>query len=269
MQIIKTKCPAKINLYLKVGNLRKDGLHNIRSRFQLVDLYDDLMIKKTNCDFLIKSNLNKKKFLQNNILNLAHYHLTQETGENLRCEVYLKKNIPIGAGLGGGSSNAASFLVATNKLFKLGLSLGKLNKIAAKIGADIPFFMHGKNAYVYGFGNHLAKSKNYNHRLLIIYPNLYLSTAMMFNEFDKANINKRNLKNDFMYIFEKNYSEVYSFFNNANDKYGLEFLMSGTGSCFFTPWVRNESTKLFLEKIPKKWRFFLVEPLQYSPILNI
>ena len=72
-----------------------------------------------------------------------------------------------------------------------------------------------------------------------------------------------------MYIFDNNYSEVYSFFNNANDKYGLEFLMSGTGSCFFTPWMRNKSAKLFLEKIPKKWRFFLVEPLQYSPILNI
>ena len=91
----------------------------------------------------------------------------------------------------------------------------------------------------------------------------------MFNELDKANILKGNHKNDFMYIFEKNYSEVYSFFNEANDKYGFEFLMSGTGSCFFTPWVHNKSAKLFLEKIPKKWRFFLVEPLQYSPILNI
>ena len=269
MKIIKTKCPAKINLYLKVGNLRKDGLHNIRSRFQLVNLYDDLIIKKTNCDFLIKSNLNKKKFLQDNVLKLAHYHLTQETGESIKCEVSLKKNIPIGAGLGGGSSNAASFLVATNKLFKLGLSIGKLNKIAAKIGADIPFFMYGKNAYVYGFGNHLAKTNNYHQKLLIIYPNLYVSTAMMFNEFDKANILKGDHKNDFMNIFEKNYSEVYSFFSDANDKYGFEFLMSGTGSCFFTPWVQNKSAKLFLEKIPKKWRFFLVEPLQYSPILNI
>ena len=196
MKIIKTKCPAKINLYLKVGNLRKDGLHNIRSRFQLVDLYDELIIKKTKCNFLIKSNLNKKNFLQDNILKVAHYLLTQETGESLRCEVSLKKNIPIGAGLGGGSSNAASFLVATNKLFKLGLSIRKLNKIAAKIGSDIPFFMYGKNAYVYGFGNHLAKTKNYHHKLLIIYPNLYLSTAMMFNELDKANILKGNHKND-------------------------------------------------------------------------
>ena len=72
MKIIKTKCPAKNNLYLKVGNLRKDGLHNIRSRFQLVDLYDDLTIKETNCDFLIKSNLNKKKFLQNLANKIKH-----------------------------------------------------------------------------------------------------------------------------------------------------------------------------------------------------
>ena len=92
---------------------------------------------------------------------------------------------------------------------------------------------------------------------------------MMFNEFDKANINKKNLKNDFMYIFEKNYSEVYSFFNNANDKYGLEFLMSGTGSCFFTPWVRNESTTTIFRENSKKMEILLVEPLQYSPILNI
>ena len=269
MRIIKTKCPAKINLYLKVKNLRKDGLHNIRSRFQLVDLYDELVVKKTNCDFQIKSNINKKKFLKDNILRVAHYHLTQEIGESLRCEVSLKKNIPIGAGLGGGSSNAASFLVAINKLYKLGLSIRKLNYIAAKIGADIPFFIYGKNAYVYGFGNHFAKTKNYRHKLLIIYPNLYLSTALMFNELDKTILLNGHFRNDFMNIFKKNYSEIYSFFKNANERYGFEFLMSGSGSCFFTPWVQNKSTKLFLKEIPKKWRFFLVEPLQYSPILNI
>ncbi|GIS02833.1 MAG: hypothetical protein CM15mP104_0540 [Gammaproteobacteria bacterium] len=109
--------------------------------------------------------------------------------------------------------------------------------------------MHGKNAYVYGFGNHLAQSKNYNHKLLIIYPNLYLSTAMMFDEFDKANINKRNLKMT-LCIFEKIILRFTLFSIMQMITMDLNFNV-WNWFMFFTPWVRNESTKLFLEKIPK------------------
>ena len=104
-----TFSPAKINLFLKVNKKRSDGFHNIESRFQLINLFDEITIKKTNNkNISLKSNIRNKSFLNKNIILDACLKLKEAIGEDLGCEITVIKNIPMGAGLGGGSSNAAS-----------------------------------------------------------------------------------------------------------------------------------------------------------------
>ncbi|RCL42395.1 MAG: 4-(cytidine 5'-diphospho)-2-C-methyl-D-erythritol kinase, partial [SAR86 cluster bacterium] len=125
-----TFAPAKVNLFLKVDKKRSDGFHNIESRFQLINLFDEISIKKTNNkNISLKSNIRNKSFLNKNIILDACFKLQEAVGEGLGCEITVIKNIPMGAGLGGGSSNAASTLVGLNNLFKLNLSHIKLTQL--------------------------------------------------------------------------------------------------------------------------------------------
>ena len=127
-----TFSPAKINLFLKVNKKRSDGFHNIESRFQLINLFDEITIKKTNNkNISLKSNIRNKSFLNKNIILDACLKLKEAIGEDLGCEITVIKNIPMGAGLGGGSSNAASTLVGLNNLFRLNLSHIKLTQLGA------------------------------------------------------------------------------------------------------------------------------------------
>ena len=146
-----TFSPAKINLFLKVDKKRSDGFHNIESRFQLINLFDEITIKKTNNkNISLRSNVKDKSFLNKNIILDAFFKLQDAVDEDLGCDVTVIKNIPMGAGLGGGSSNAASTLVGLNDLFKLNLSRTELTQLGAELGADIPFFINGENADVSG-----------------------------------------------------------------------------------------------------------------------
>ena len=191
-----TFSPAKINLYLKVDKKRSDGFHNIESRFQLINLFDEITIKKTdNKNISLRSNVKDKSFLNKNIILDAFFKLQEAVGEDLGCEVTVIKNIPIGAGLGGGSSNAASTLVGLNDLFKLNLSRTELTQLGAELGADIPFFINGENADVSGFGEILSPCDSINSKILLIYPNIHVSTKEMFDELQAQRRIKGDKKN--------------------------------------------------------------------------
>ena len=267
-----TFSPAKINLFLKVDKKRSDGFHNIESRFQLINLFDEITIKKTdNKNISLKSNIRNKSFLNKNIILDACFKLQEAVGEDLGCEITVIKNIPMGAGLGGGSSNAASTLVGLNNLFKLNLSHIKLSQLGAELGADIPFFINGKNANVSGFGEILSPCDSINSKILLIYPNIHVSTKEMFDELqaqrriqgDKKISDKHN---DFQDIFNKKFPVISDFFSQSEEEFNLEFAITGTGSSHFCFYKNELEISEFVKKIPNNWRFFNVEPLQYSPI---
>ena len=267
-----TFSPAKINLFLKVDKKRFDGFHNIESRFQLINLFDEITIKKTNNkNISLKSNIRNKSFLNKNIILDACFKLQEAVGEDLGCEITVIKNIPMGAGLGGGSSNAASTLVSLNNLFKLNLSHIKLSQLGAELGADIPFFINGKNANVSGFGEILSPCDSINSKILLIYPNINVSTKEMFDELkahrriqgDKKVSDKHN---DFQDIFNKKFPVISNFFSQSEVEFNLEFTITGTGSSHFCFYKNELEISEFVKKIPNNWRFFNVEPLQYSPI---
>ena len=147
------KSHAKINLFLRIIEQRPDGYHNIQSIFQLIDLHDEISIKKRK-DSLIKIKCNVKEIENNNLINKSiDYFLDYTKAPKIGLDIILKKNIPIGGGLGGGSSNAATCLIALNEIYETKLSAIQLNHIARQIGCDVPFFLHQKNAWIEGTGD--------------------------------------------------------------------------------------------------------------------
>ena len=157
MNHIKTQCPAKINLFLRVLDKRIDGYHNIETSFQLIDLYDLISFEKITDEIIIESNEDYLGGEDNTIYASAIKVKEYLSDKKYGVKINIKKNIPTGSGMGGGSSNAASTIIALNKLWDLNLSKERLSKIAKEIGADVPFFMFGKNALGNGIGDELQE----------------------------------------------------------------------------------------------------------------
>ena len=255
--------PAKININLKVLSKRIDGYHNIKSRFQLIDLCDEITFKLTQDKDVI---VNLGFELESNERNVV-YDIASEIRviNKIKSGVHIdiSKNIPLGAGLGGGSSNAASTIVALNYLWKLGMTKNQMIEFGKNYGADIPFFIYGKNAIAEGIGEKLTACKSLNDDMLLIYPNIHSSTGEMFSELSYPLALKNNISNDFMRIFLEKHDEVREFVNKNNQ---FNINLSGTGSSMFIKYHSEKELQKLLKIIPDKWRFFTVKPLQYSPL---
>ena len=150
MDILKLKSPAKLNLHLQVLGKRNDGFHEINSAFTLINLFDDLSFKKRPSGINLTGDL-----IKNNLILKAAQNLQEKYHIKNGVDIYLKKRIPIESGLGGGSSNAATTLIALNKLWNLNLSKDELMKIGLDLGSDVPFFIYGENAWGKGRGENL------------------------------------------------------------------------------------------------------------------
>ena len=177
--VIEASAPAKLNLFLYVLERRPDGYHNLQTLFQILDWGDDLRFTATNTESIrvygtpdIRS--------EDNLVYQAARLLSSISGRALGVDIHITKRIPMGAGLGGGSSDAATTLVALNKLFELGLSLERLSDLALRLGSDVPLFVHGANAYAEGRGELLrAVRLPPLHYLLVLLP-VALATGDIF-----------------------------------------------------------------------------------------
>jgi len=270
---IMLTCPAKLNLNLSVLRKKINGMHEINSQFQLIDLFDEMKIEKTNSELInvstdIDSSINGEK----NIVYQAINELSNFIGKQVNCNISIKKNIPIGGGLGGGSSNAAGALIGVNVLFKLGLSSKDLIKIGKKVGADVPFFIFGKNAHASGIGDVLIEAKSSSKKkYLLLFPQINSSTKKLFSQWDKLSKysqNKilKNEENSFLPLFLQNNQDIKETFNQLNDLCSLK--LSGTGSTMFFVYENKSEIEKTLKKIPSKWRHSFCEPLQCSPLLT-
>ena len=269
MSLIELKSPAKINLYLKVLQKKDDGYHNIETCFQYIDLYDHMSFINSEKGISIESN---NAFLEgsNNTIYQSAKLLADIGDISSGVNIKIEKNIPIGAGLGGGSSNAASTIVALNKLWGLGLNKNKMLEIAKKIGADVPFFIYGDNAYGKGIGDTLEFKESIRDKILLIDPKINNSSAEMFELFDnfkQSNKNTSNYpQNDFWDVFLEGNKSIREFFTKINKNHDLN--LSGSGSCMFVKYNKRENIEGILKKIPSNWRFFFCKPLQYSPLMK-
>jgi 4-diphosphocytidyl-2-C-methyl-D-erythritol kinase len=185
--------PAKINWFLSVLGKREDGYHNISSLMQCISIYDNLTFEQADTIEVV-SDLDIPP--GDNLVYKAASFLKQYTSYKKGAKIALHKNIPVSAGLGGGSSDAAYTLSGLNRIWGLGLSNRELSTIGAEIGSDVPFFLNSSFAFVEGRGEKITPLKLNNPAivLLLVKPSISVSTAWAYAYFDKLNIGELTKK---------------------------------------------------------------------------
>ena len=250
MDEITIKSPAKINLGLNVIRKRSDGFHDIETVFYPLLLSDILKIKKSSKNNFTSNSdeLNSKK---DNLILSAKTLIEKTFKKKLNVEIILEKNIPIGGGLGGGSSNAALTLIGLNRLFNLNLSFTELSDLALELGSDVPFFLNPQPSYAESRGEKLSPVPiAINYPILLINPGINISTSWAFSEITPTKPEfrikeifsevendfkslKNKLKNDFENIVFKKYPEIEKIKINLYEL-GADFaMMSGSGSSVY------------------------------------
>ena len=194
MNSITLKSRAKINLSIDVLGKRQDGYHLVEMIMQTIDLYDLIEInEKDNDQITIKSTSDEIPLDCNNLVYKAANLIKKTFNINKGVEIHIKKNIPVAAGMAGGSSNAAAILVGLNKLWNLNLSNQQLEKIGLKLGADVPFCINGGAVLASGIGEELTPIKGLTKDvcILVCKPDLFVSTKEVYECIDSKDIDKR------------------------------------------------------------------------------
>jgi len=180
--MIRKVSPAKVNLYLRVLRKRTDGYHDIASLMQRISLYDEMIFRPTNRGIVIRCPESSLPENQDNIVfRAAEAILAQAPHTSGGIDITINKKIPVAAGLGGGSSNAATTLMTLNEIFGLHYTTEDLMKIGINLGADVPFFIFSRTAWAFGIGEQLQAAENIPpFSLLLINPGFELSTKMIY-----------------------------------------------------------------------------------------
>jgi len=270
----KFLAPAKINLFLKVKNKRPDGYHNLQSVFQFISLYDEILIRVRNDSQINIKNSSPFVSNKNDIAYKACKLIL--TGRDIGVDIEIKKNIPIGSGLGGGSSDAATVLMALNQLCRLGLSKNKLMELGLKLGADVPFFIFGENAWAEGIGEVLYPIAIPEFDYIVAVPNISISTSLIFASFELTNhtnplkiatsfnsIEHEFIDNDLESLVIKKFPAMIKLMNWMN---GFGYAkMSGTGSSIFLK-PQSEGQFQEMERLkPKNTNIYALKGLSVHP----
>ena len=259
--------PAKINLSLRVIKKRSDGFHDIDSDFQFLDWGDKVEI---NSSKKLSVSTTKIKISENeNLVTKALRKIESLCDSELNYSVKIEKNIPLGSGLGGGSSNAATVMLAINSLAKLNLSLDVLMDIGKCLGSDIPFFLKGLSGRVSGKGE-IIKPKEFSEELImLLFPECSISTKAAFDAVTLEEIlSKRNklIGNFFEEWVLSNYPQVREAFDFLSKKRKVS--ISGTGSSMFTTINSFEEGKEIMDNAPIKLGYVITNTINKSPLLD-
>lgn len=256
MKEYTTTAPSKINIGLNIISKREDGFHDLETIFYPVKLHDTLFLQESGTFSFTCNNIQLNNENSNTILK-AKEVLENITGKEIQAKVILDKRIPIGSGMGGGSSDGAAALKAFNEFFSLGLKIEELEKAALLIGSDVPFFVNPEPKFASSKGEVFKSIKmNLNLPLLIINPGIHISTAWAFNQvkpckpsFSLTDINvldndslkkyRTCIQNDFEEVVFNKYPEIGEI-KETMYRYGAVFsLMTGTGSTVFAFFNNN------------------------------
>lgn len=270
---ITLPAPAKLNLFLHITGRREDGYHNLQTLFQLLDYGDQLKITANKSSQIALTSALDNVAEEDNLVVRAARALQQATNCSWGCEIQLQKRVPMGAGLGGGSSNAATTLVALNFLWQCGLSNDQLADIGRQLGADVPVFVKGNSAFAEGIGDKLTPVQLAEAWYLVVTPNIKVSTEQIFSHpqltRNSAPIKIRALleaqyRNDCQAVVESLYPQVKDVlqwlqrFENP--------LITGTGASAFCRF-NNESSALQAQaQVPKQWSAFVARGSNLSTL---
>jgi 4-diphosphocytidyl-2-C-methyl-D-erythritol kinase len=271
--------PAKLNLFLHILGRRADGYHELQTCFQFVDLCDEISFKVRKDGEIRRRTDVAGVGEETDLCVRAARALQKAAGSTLGADISLLKRIPIGGGLGGGSSDAATCLVALNHLWGLNLSTDELATMGLKLGADVPVFVRGRAAWAEGVGERitllyppLAPAEN---NYLILKPNVFVSTAAVFQD-PELTRNSPPITisgflatggmNDCLAVVRRRFPEVAQAFDWLSS-FGPARL-TGTGACVFLACATEARGREVLREVPAAWTGFLARGLNDSPLLE-
>ena len=267
--------PAKLNLFLHITGVRDDGYHNLQTIFQLLDYSDEVTLKRR-----LDGVINRVSGLasvepEDDLIVKAARALQRHTGTNYGVDLGVSKVLPIGGGIGGGSSDAATTLLGLNQLWQCNVPQQELLSIARSIGADVPVFVNGHSAWAEGIGEDLTPLELPEKWYIVIHPNVFISTKKLFSS-KLLTRNKTVLRmrifptadneNVFESVVRNEYPEV---------EKSLQWLskfaparMTGTGSCVFASFESKQQAAAVMQQLPRKWVAFVAKAVNNSPLLD-
>ena len=278
---IEFPSPAKINLFLHIVGQRDDGYHNLETLFQFIEHSDTLTLtatEKPTIDLLTPiEGVNN----EDNLIVKAARLLKKKTNSPLGVQISINKILPMGGGLGGGSSNAATVLVALNTLWQCQLSTSDLATLGLSLGADVPIFIHGFSAFAQGVGEKLTVMDPEEPWYLITKPECSISTQQVFTAADLPRKTKRlspsaldtrdfisdKFHNDCQTLVIKHYPEVAKLL-----AWLVEYApsrMTGTAACVFSRFSSQQEARSLQAKLPKGVSSFVAQGLNKSPLCSV
>jgi 4-diphosphocytidyl-2-C-methyl-D-erythritol kinase len=281
--------PAKLNLFLHVLGRRDDGYHDLQSVFQFLDLQDSITINAREDGRVRRVSTHDQVPEDDDLVVRAARLLKEHTGTSLGAEISVQKRIPLGAGLGGGSSDAATTLLALDKIWNLGLGSEALSELGLRLGADVPVFVGGLSAWAEGVGERLQPVELETPWYLVINPGCAVSTARVFSHPALTRDSMPLKIRDFLppgggqvlslrALLERARNDceavVRTLYPQVDD--ALRWLsrcgvarMTGTGASVFAPFAERDQAQQWLQRLPDGWDGFVARGMNRSAVLAL
>ncbi|MFC4699693.1 4-(cytidine 5'-diphospho)-2-C-methyl-D-erythritol kinase [Glaciecola siphonariae] len=266
--------PAKINLFLHICGRLPSGYHQLQSVFQLLDYGDKI-------GFRLNPNSERVKLYDNidgvsekdNLISKAAKALLAHRQNHQGIDIFVQKSLPMGGGIGGGSSNAATVLLTLNYLWQCDLSLQELAHIGLELGADVPVFVHGRSAFAEGVGERLAAIELEPQYYLVATPNVHVSTADIFAHKDLPRDSAPISAQQYSFATTRNDCELLVTTLHSQVANLLQWLihyapsrMTGTGASVFAIFNSKEQASKVLQQLPIDVKGFVAEGVNVSPL---
>ncbi|WP_322058933.1 4-(cytidine 5'-diphospho)-2-C-methyl-D-erythritol kinase [Paraburkholderia sp. J63] len=279
--------PAKLNLFLHITGRRPNGYHDLQTVFQLLDWGDTLHFTRRANGRITRTTEVEGVPAEHDLTVRAATLLKQHTGTSEGVEIDIEKRLPMGAGLGGGSSDAATTLLALNRLWKLSLPREELQALALKLGADVPFFVYGKNAFAEGVGEALEAVQLPTRHFLVVTPRVHVPTAEIFSEKSLTRDTRACTiavflaqhatqngwpdsfgQNDMQAVVAGKYAEVAQvlrWFENVSNSIAPA-RMTGSGASVFAAFASRAEAEAAQAQLPADWRSAVTSSLDKHPL---
>jgi len=271
-EALSVPAPAKLNLFLHVLGRRPDGYHLLQTAFQFLDYGDQLQFRRRDDGRIRRLDGLPGVDPEADLVLRAARALQQHAGVRVGADIALDKRLPLGGGLGGGSSDAATTLLALNRLWGLELSLETLAEIGLGLGADVPVFVHGRAAWAEGVGERLTPIELPEPWYLVAWPPLSVSTGAVFSD-PELTRNTPPIKisafrpgagrNDCEVLVRRRFPEVGQLIDWMTERAPAR--MSGTGACVFAAFADEAAARAALAELPAPWQGFVARGRNRSP----
>ena len=267
--------PAKLNLMLHITGRRTDGYHDLQTVFQFLDLCDELQFKVTTNKAITRRQGPSFIAAKDDLVVRSARELQRISGTFRGVEIRINKHIPVGAGLGGGSSDAATTLHALNRLWGLNLERDTLAGLGLQLGADVPVFIHGQAAWGEGVGEILTPVTLPQAWYLVVIPAISVSTADIFSDAELTRDTPRMTIRDFLSGGGQNDCEAVVRRRYPEVSAALDWLsgfsparMTGTGGCVFAAFGSEAEARSVERVLPPVWSCLVARGLNRSPLLT-